>query len=230
MKSRVVLFTFGLLLIASLQFLSAQTPVAGKIYNSNFEGVISGADVTISCGSNTLETTSLTDGTYGVKFDEDECAYPSSVSVKASKGELTGSGSGELIACTGIECTEDYVAVVNIELKFKPSSSGSSSDDVRKKRYYKCGNGVCDTGETANTCSLDCKVVEEEVPEDLTIVAGAEENTQEETSDTTAGTNSGITGAAVGFAKSPAGIGIGVVIVVIAIIVFTAVNRKNELN
>jgi hypothetical protein len=163
MKSKIIYFTmFGLILITSFGILSAQTPVIGKIYNSDYSQVISDASVTIYCGTNSLSTTSLNDGTYAVRFDPEFCSYPSNIRVEANKDNLAGSNNGVLVKCEDSNCTGDYLSIVNLNLKVQtPSSSSSSSSSGGSgggsyRGYFNCGNNKCDTGETEKTCPKDC--------------------------------------------------------------------------
>lgn len=147
------LLGLGLVLgIFLISVVSAQTLVAGKIYDSGYDNLVSDADVNVVCNSNTLTTTSLSDGTYAVRFEQTDCDLGDDVDVNAVKGILSGSGSGTVIECNEEnDCAEGYVSIINLAIKSQYSGSHSGSS-----RYYLCGNGKCDTGESANTCPKDC--------------------------------------------------------------------------
>jgi len=149
-----VLIILALSIVSSLA--SAQTMVAGKVYNSDYSSTIEGATIDVKCNSYSLTTTSLADGTYAVRFAESECTLGDNVNVVSNKGELTGSGSGIVAECED-NCQEDYFVIANLAMKQKPSSPGGSSGGS-SGRVYICGNGKCDSGETAITCKRDCEV------------------------------------------------------------------------
>ena len=106
------------------------------------------------------------------------------------------------------------VFTINNPVTFTPSGGGSTW------YYYNCGNNVCDTGESINTCPEDCSPVEllstgiEETPEDneSDLSGFGEDEGNQETG------FSKITGAVVGFAKTGKGIGL---IFALIIIIFT---------
>jgi len=196
------MFILSLVLITG--FASANTVVSGKIYNSDFSDVIEGADVSVKCGLETLNTESLSDGAYAVIFDEEDCPLDSEVQVSASKGDLSNEDSSNISESEEEE--GELVAVVNLNLK-GASSGGSSGGTKHSGTWFKCGNTVCDSGETYQTCAKDCPQPVEEVNETVTSVSGSdsedseEHGTQEakESQTTTVQTSSlGITGAVVG--------------------------------
>ena len=117
---------FGLfLMIFLINVISAQTLVAGKIYTSGYSDIVSGADVSITCNSNILDTNSLDDGTYAVRFNQSECGLGNNVEVSASKGDLSGSASGVVIECNDQnDCAEGYVSIINLAIKAKESTGG----------------------------------------------------------------------------------------------------------
>jgi len=86
------------------QLCSAQTLVAGKIYNADYSSVIEGASVNVKCGSNTLITRSLADGTYAVRFEQVQCTLGNNVIVTSSKNGLSGSESGVIAECLSGSC------------------------------------------------------------------------------------------------------------------------------
>ncbi|GEM_PF-6415429 len=158
MTIRLQLISFAIAVILTLGIASAQTLVAGKVYNSDYSNVIDGVSVTAQCAGNKLTTVSLNDGTYAVRFDNSQCTLGNGVSVYASKGSLSGSESGVVIECAG-DCSDEYSTIINMAIKNTGSgSSGGSSGGGGSVRVYICGNGKCDSGETAITCARDCAV------------------------------------------------------------------------
>src|SRR3989338_11634255 len=119
------LLSVGLILgIFLINLVNAQTLVAGKIYNSGYTDVIKDVSITVTCNSNVLTTTSLDDGTYAVKFNENLCGLGNSVNVNAIKEDLSSSGSGTVIECDSPnDCTEGYVSIINLAIKAKQTSS-----------------------------------------------------------------------------------------------------------
>jgi len=166
-KSQLIVFTA---IILSLSLVSAQTLIAGKVYDSsNLEtaNVVSGANVSVTCNGNTLITTSLSDGTYMVKFDVSECTPNDSVSVSSNEGKAT---------VVNITLEGDNTVPSN-----KVEIGGSSGGGSGRARVYICGNGVCDSGETQETCASDC--VQSEETENLTEETETIELTPEDTSE-----------------------------------------------
>src|SRR3989338_3057110 len=132
-----VLMIFVVLSTALAGLAGAQTLVAGKIYNSDYSSVVSGASVLVTCtstaGSFDLSTTSLDDGTYAVRFNESECTVRDTVGdtvkVSASKNTLSGENSGTVIACEGDGCTEsDYVSVLNLNIKTENNNQNTNTN------------------------------------------------------------------------------------------------------
>ena len=191
MRKNLALALVALLALTSI--VSAQTLIVGKIYNSDFSATISGADVSINCNGEVLDTNSISDGTYAVRFNDSLCAAGDSFSVSASKDTATGSDSG--VVNPG---TDEDKGIVNVaitvpapNIPVSPSSGGGGGSGGH---YYFCGNGICDTGENSVTCPKDCPVE---------ILATSEENETETTSEApeeqpTQGFFAGITGAVVG--------------------------------
>ena len=149
---------FPVILILSLTFASASTLVVGKIYNFDFSSTIADASVKVECvhngATNILYTTSLSDGVYAVKFEESECNESDEVEVSAETSALSGSESGTVITSTN----GNFSAVINLHLTEKPDDE---NDDSRGgggsgRRYYLCGNGKCESGESIKTCPEDC--------------------------------------------------------------------------
>lgn len=158
----------AVILLASvmLEVVSAQTFIVGKTYNSDFSSEISGASVTVSCSGVSFDTISKSDGTYGVVFEEYQCNQTGTVvSLSATKGTFSGSASGSLIIDSNSSYA--YISIINILMSEPPPNNGnggssggggssSDDDDDKPNKFFLCGNDVCDSGETMNTCSQDC--------------------------------------------------------------------------
>ncbi|KHO53811.1 MAG: hypothetical protein QT05_C0001G0033 [archaeon GW2011_AR13] len=175
-----------LMLILSIGFISANILIAGTVYDGKPNLIKSGVLVNITCDSDILQTTSLSDGAYAVVFDTDSCT---SVLVE-SEYDVT-----EII----MEVEDDSPQTTTTT----SSGGGSGSSRSSNLRYYFCGNGVCDTGETFSTCPKDCTIIE--LSTDLTNLedsSGDEEikETIEETENPSK-TSSPITGAVIGTIK-----------------------------
>ena len=148
--------TLALLVVSALFLIgsiSAQALIAGKIYDSSNNEVDS-ASVTVTCNSNILNTNSLSDGTYAVKFNVSECDENSSVQVSASKDGMGGTGSGIVRLCdnSSQQCSDTLISIVNVNIRSPTSSGGGGGGG----RYYFCGNNICNTGENEFTCPKDC--------------------------------------------------------------------------
>ena len=127
-----------LMLILSIGFISANILIAGTVYDGKPNLIKSGVLVNITCDSDILQTTSLSDGAYAVVFDTDSCT---SVLVE-SEYDVT-----EII----MEVEDDSPQTTTTT----SSGGGSGSSRSSNLRYYFCGNGVCESGETSSTC-IDC--------------------------------------------------------------------------
>jgi hypothetical protein len=118
--NKIYTLMFAVLLTVTLiSLVSAdKVVVAGKIYENNYADTVSGASVNVTCGDLLGSTTSLGDGAYVVKFDEDTtCHENATVSVFAVSDGMTGTNSGEVHdgALLGLDCPLDF-AVVNVNL------------------------------------------------------------------------------------------------------------------
>ena len=228
-----------LLIILLINIASAQTLVAGKVYTSGYDDIVSGATITVTCNSNALDTTSLDDGTYAVRFDESECGLTESVNVNGVKGDLSGSDSGVVIACNDRDnCAEGYVSIINPAIKAAQAAGNNNGGGGSNGRYYYCGNNKCDTGETATTCPKDCKInattnantTTSQGTVELTIAETQEQNTTENNNQAqNQGGLSRITGAVIGAEGNS---GLLVIIVFLAILLASLIavriirNRK----
>jgi len=144
-------------IIFLISFINAQTLIAGKIYTSDYNALVSGAEVTVTCNSNSLITNSLDDGTYAVRFEENICKLDNNVQVNAVKSGLSGSGSGVVVECDGSnDCDSGLFSIVNLAIKSQSSDDDNDNNGGSNGRYYFCGNNRCDSGESVNTCPKDC--------------------------------------------------------------------------
>ena len=217
----------GLMLILSIGFISANTLVTGVTYNEDFSDTISDVSLTIECDSVSLDTNSgngtyLEDGTYAIIF-ETNCSLDSIVKVTGTKGTLSGYAEGTVHNCTESDCIADFITIVNPNLAEPPTTTttttSSSSGGSSRSYYYYCGNGICDSGETANTCAKDCAV-----ENNLTNLLAPlnedneeQENPEENSEDINSDNQRGITGAVIGTVTSKGGI-----ITIIALVVLVA--------
>lgn len=216
--NKAINFTIlGLFLVLSLGMISANTLVTGNVYNSDFSSAIDGASIVISCDSASLSTNSG-NGTYAVIFSNN-CT---SVKIYASKDNLVGEENGIISPCTGTGClTADYLSVVNPLLKAQVvtpsvSSGGGRGTGGSKVPYYLCGNGICDSGETIETCAKDCVVITE----------NNDNQTSEAQPEETTPSRNGITGAVIGAVTSTGGIVILIVLVLLGASGFYFVRKK----
>ncbi len=148
MKNYLV-YSLILLTILALGIVSASTVtvVVGKVYSSDYSSTISGADVQVTCNSHTLSSTSSSDGTFIVGFSTSDCKKGDNVIGSATKG--------------GTTYKVDDVTIEVSSQNIPGSNGGSGSRNhnlgVDYGDYYLCGNGVCNTGETPETCPKDCE-------------------------------------------------------------------------
>jgi hypothetical protein len=182
------LLSFGLLFsIFLISVINAQTLIAGKIYTSNYDNLVSGADVSVTCNlyplttnSNPLITNSLEDGTYAVRFEENICNNTGdSVQVNSIKAGLSGSGTGVVVECDGSnDCDSGLFSIVNLAIK---PQSNNNNNGGSSGGYYFCGNNRCDSGETINTYPKDCKLTQNQTTTTTTTNTTNTETTNENT-------------------------------------------------
>lgn len=187
-------------------FASANVFVVGKTFVGEI-GAVGDSSVTVyvDCtfnGSKYLKsTTSKADGSYGVGFNDSECGASSLVEIHAVKGNKY---VDKFSVGSGIPSGNDTIFIKNVVLDKTKVTSGSSGGSGGHSSYrkYNCGNGVCDSGESATLCPEDCKeevVVENSVvveEENETDYPATEFNFEDEKEEPTF--ISGITGAVVG--------------------------------
>jgi hypothetical protein len=114
MKKISVTLVMALFVLSAMSLISSQTIIAGKIYNVDYTAIIPGASVTVECDEAVGNTTSVVDGSYAVSFSDDSaCNGTDTVTVSATKGELTGSASGTVQGnlIQGLD-----IAIVNVPL------------------------------------------------------------------------------------------------------------------
>lgn len=236
-----LILTFGILF---LNVVSAQnyTLVAGKIYTAGFNDIVSGAQVSVVCNSYSLSTTSLNDGSYAVGFDPAlyPCLSGNSVGVSASTTTLTGTASGNVAECNhGETCDADFIAIINLIMNTKPSTTDNTGVGGGGGYYYFCGNGKCDTGETAITCPRDCNITKlaenksNEAEENKTAPTNETLSSKEPTEDTAQQTSgiSRITGAVIGaLASSPplTFIVLAIIIIIVASLIVRVKRAKQK--
>jgi len=88
---KVYAFAFMIMFLFAVTMVSADTIIAGKIYNSDYSAIVEGANVTVTCDDNVLNVISGADGSYKVNFGGAICGEGDSLSVDAVKGSLFGS-------------------------------------------------------------------------------------------------------------------------------------------
>ncbi|MGY4884375.1 MAG: hypothetical protein ACP5NZ_02225 [Nanobdellota archaeon] len=113
MKTKLGLIVLSLMTVLMLGAVSASTTIiAGKIYNSDYTATIPQADVTVTCGTDVLNTQSDNDGAYKVQFLEDTCVVDETLTVYAEKGDLSGSKTGTVKASG--TCGADDNCLINV--------------------------------------------------------------------------------------------------------------------
>jgi hypothetical protein len=116
MNKTILALVLVFITMTSISAVSAGTLIAGKTYNADFSDVVSGADVEVTCGNETMTDTSESDGTYAVNFDEEDCTIGDEVTVEATKGDLYGEETGIVLdgATFNVPCND--LAVVNVPM------------------------------------------------------------------------------------------------------------------
>jgi len=118
MKKTFMFMVLALFLISTISVVSAQTIIAGKIYDSpnfNTANGVANANINVTCNSNVLTTQSLSDGTYAVGFEVEDCPNNSTVTVVAEKNGISNTGTGIVHDYTAI-IEGLYIGVVDIPL------------------------------------------------------------------------------------------------------------------
>jgi len=116
MNKLIILGILGLLIVSMVGVVSADTLIAGKIYNADYSDIIEGADVIVTCNNHVQDTVSLDDGAYRVVYEESgdsACSYGDFLSVSATYGDLSGYKEGEIHE----NAFDDWdLAIVNVPL------------------------------------------------------------------------------------------------------------------
>ncbi len=116
MNKTILALVLVFITMTTITAVSAKTIVAGKIYNSDYTDIISGADVDVTCNDTTLSEVSETDGTYAVSFESEDCPIGSEVTVEATKGDLYGEKTGTVLDGEIFDISTKDLAVVNVPL------------------------------------------------------------------------------------------------------------------
>lgn len=188
------------LLVLSIGAVSAANiVVVGKVYSDNYQNVVSGADIAVSCGTATKFNSSVADGTYGIGFDTNNeleigCTNTSSVSVSTSFDGKTASSKELDLSSISLGENSLFYVVSNLNLLggnnqdisgISGGSSGGGSGGVVSAMIpvvntpvenlsTKCGNGICEPDENASTCPVDCAApVNDTQPTGLARITGA---------------------------------------------------------
>jgi len=116
MKKLFVIPVIALFLVLTVAMVSASAVVvAGTIYNSDYSDIVEGASVNVTCNDSSLPYTSLSDGTYSVKFIGGSCNVGNDVTVSATKGDLHGEKTGVVWNGSNFDIPVD-LSVVNVPL------------------------------------------------------------------------------------------------------------------
>jgi len=117
MKKTLAFMIFGLFMISMIGMVSAETLVAGIVYNEDHSAKIDSADITVTCNGHVKTTTSIGDGSYSVSYLEDGvegCDAGDDVTVVAEKGDLYGSEPGVVQDKGDYPGVEINLAIINV--------------------------------------------------------------------------------------------------------------------
>lgn len=217
MNKAIGFIILSLVLVLTLNVASANTIVTGTIYNEHATDEISNATVTVTCGD-TIPYISEEDGTYAVSFNESVCPLGSEAKVVATKDGYSSAENNAYVY--NISNSTDFFSVINLKLIQNPTPTSSPSGS--KGKYYRCGNGICDSGETYSTCSKDCTIEPVETVNLTALSTNITNPTQNETAPEE--TSNGITGAVIGALSTGLSYWI-IVILVVLVIGFFVVRR-----
>lgn len=119
-KALMLSVLISLLVIASIAMVSAtvgyKTSVSGTVYDKTKDyAIVPEAFVNVTCNSNSINTTSLGDGTYWVTFGDGQCLIGNNVTIYGKKGSLEGWNKDPVI----VHNITDYIPI-DVELGFAP--------------------------------------------------------------------------------------------------------------
>jgi hypothetical protein len=90
---------------------TGMTIVAGKVTHNN--QAVSGANITVVCNTHSQNTTTNSNGDYGVTYDPADCPDGKVATVVASKNGMGGTNSGTVGATGAINLN---IAIVNVSI------------------------------------------------------------------------------------------------------------------
>jgi hypothetical protein len=112
MKNLSILIVLGLMIFSigmvSAVDISENVIVGGNIWNADGGSKIAGAQVIVECNDHEINTTSSSEGEYGVEFNNsqgDICVVGDTVTVTAISGDSSGSNT---------DTVEDFKLTVNL--------------------------------------------------------------------------------------------------------------------
>jgi len=118
--NKTLVFVLVGMFVLSLGFASAvvqpdTTFVVGKVYTPNYQDVVEGANVTVTCNGNVNSNFSLSNGAYGVGFTDSECPLGADVSIYATHPSY-GYGEAETSANIDMPNSDVVLGVGNVVL------------------------------------------------------------------------------------------------------------------
>ena len=116
MKKTLSVMILGLFIVSMIGMVSAETMIAGKVYNDDHSDTVIGANITITCNTHIKTTTSNSVGDYGVTYLEiglEDCDAGDDLSVNA--------------VCANVDCTE---VISGNTIVGENTVSGTIIDDV----------------------------------------------------------------------------------------------------
>jgi hypothetical protein len=200
-----------ILSIMSISLVSSAVIISGKTYDPsiNAGNELSGVNVVVACTYNgtttTKNTDSKSDGSYGIGFNSAtlpiECTSTDNIDVSFTKSTRYGDSFSFIVNTKSINVLTDYFILENLVLdktQTTPVNNGrnSGSGGREDSYYYNCGNGLCNDGESIETCPQDCvetQIDEETESEETEEITELDQEPEEAT-----GFFGGITGAVVG--------------------------------